>query len=140
MRSIALHPEEFTFVSASPDVIKQWRFPDGNFMQNMNGQTGIINCMAVNPDGVLVSGGDNGSMFFWDWRSGYNFQKTQTIVQPGSLDSEAGLFCMAFDKSGSRLLVGEADKTIKVYKQDDAATEETHPVIWKSEILKGKKY
>ena len=32
--------------------------------------------MAVNPDGVLVRGGDNGSLF--SWRTGYNFQKAQT--------------------------------------------------------------
>ena len=33
--------------------------------------------MAVNPEGVLVSGGDNGTMYFWDWRTGYNFQRLQ---------------------------------------------------------------
>ena len=65
--------------------------------------------------------GDNGSMYFWDWKSGYNFQRIQTTVQPGSIDSEAGIFAMAFDKSGSRLLTCEADKTIKVYKEDDTA-------------------
>ena len=27
--------------------------------------------------------GDNGSMWFWDWKSGHNFQQSQTIVQPG---------------------------------------------------------
>lgn len=35
---------------------------------------------------------------------------------------------MAFDGSGSRLLTCEADKTIKVYRQDEDASEETHPV------------
>ena len=64
---------------------------------------------------------DNGSMFFWDWRSGYNFQKLQTQVQPGSIDSEAGIFDVQFDHSGARLLTAEADKTIKIYKEDDSA-------------------
>lgn len=27
--------------------------------------------------------GDNGSLWFWDWKSGHNFQQSQTIVQPG---------------------------------------------------------
>lgn len=35
-------------------------------------------------------------------------------MQPGSLDSEAGIFKMCFDHSGSRLITCEADKTIKV--------------------------
>ena len=30
--------------------------------------------MAINPDGILVTGGDDGTMKFWDWGSGYNYQ------------------------------------------------------------------
>ena len=37
----------------------------------------------MNRDGVLVSGADNGTLYFWDWRTGYNFQKLQAPVQPG---------------------------------------------------------
>ena len=48
----------FTFASASPDNIKQWKFPDGNFIQNMTGHSAIINCLTVNGDNVLVSGGE----------------------------------------------------------------------------------
>ena len=50
---------------------------------------------------------------FWDYHSGNRFQDEQTIVQPGSLESEAGINCMTFDMSGSRLITGEVDKTIK---------------------------
>ncbi len=60
-------------------------------------------------------------MYFWDWKSGYNFQRTQAVVQPGSMDSEAGIFASTFDNSGSRLLTCEADKSIKIYKEDDTA-------------------
>ncbi|EGG14869.1 hypothetical protein DFA_10742 [Cavenderia fasciculata] len=84
--------------------------------------------MALNQDNVLVSAADNGSMQFWDWKSGYCFQKLQTIVQPGSLDAEAGIFACTFDRTGTRLITAEADKTIKVYKEIENATEETHPI------------
>jgi len=140
IRALALHPTQYTMASASADNIKQWKFPGGNFMQNLGGHNSIINCLAVNSDGVLVSGGDNGSMYFWDWKTGYNFQRHQALVQPGSLDSEAGMFAMGFDLSGTRLITTEADKTIKIYKEDDAASEETHPVNWRPEIIKRKKY
>jgi len=93
----------------------------------------------VNADNVLVSAADNGSMHFWDWSSGYCFQKIQAQVQPGSLDSEAGIYAVQFDQSGSRLITAEADKTIKVYKEDDTATEESHPVIWKRTLNNMKK-
>ena len=48
----------FTFASASPDNIKQWKFPDGNFIQNLSGHQSIVNALAINTDGVLVSGGE----------------------------------------------------------------------------------
>lgn len=65
------------FASGSPDNIKQWKCPDGKFIQNLSGHNAIVNCLAVNAEGVLVSGGDNGTLFFWDWRTGYNFQRLQ---------------------------------------------------------------
>lgn len=65
------------FASASPDNIKQWKCPEGKFIQNLPGHNAILNCLAVNADNVLVSGADNGSLHFWDWKTGYNFQRTQ---------------------------------------------------------------
>ncbi|KAI9189952.1 pre-mRNA-splicing factor prp46 [Blastocladiella emersonii ATCC 22665] len=143
VRALAMHPTESTFVSGSPDNIKQWalakedpqaEFPACRFVQNFSGHQGIVNCLAANDDGVLFSGGDNGSMHFWDWRTGYNFQSDFSKVQPGSLESEAGIFAATFDRSGSRLITCEADKTIKVWRKDERATPETHPLQWKPEL------
>lgn len=125
VRALSLHPKLYTFASASPDNIKQWKFPNGDFVQNLSGHNAIVNALASNADGVLVSGADNGSMFFWDWKTGYNFQRVQAAAQPGSIDSESGIFSMTFDRSGSRLLATEADKTIKIYK----ARNSQHAVI-----------
>ncbi len=36
------------------------------------------------------------------------------------------------DHSGLRLITGECDKTVKIYKEDPNATEETHPLDWKA--------
>lgn len=55
--------------------------------------------------------GDNGSMGFWDWKTGHRFQALDTTAQPGSLDAEAGIMSSTFDRSGLRLICGEADKT-----------------------------
>ncbi|CAA3015237.1 pleiotropic regulatory locus 1 [Olea europaea subsp. europaea] len=132
VRAMALHPKEDCFASASAENIKKFSLPRGEFMHNMlSQQKTIINAMAVNEEGVLATGGDNGSMWFWDWRSGHNFQQDQTLVQPGSLDSEAGIYAMTYDLTGSRLITCEADKTIKMWKEDETATPETHPVHFK---------
>ena len=131
VRALATHPKEFTFASASAGSIKQWRCPKGEFMQNFDGHNSIINTISVNEDNVLFSGGDNGSVQFWDWKTGHSFQKTESLAQPGSLDAEAGIMCSTFDKTGLRLIVGEADKTIKIWGPDMNATPESHPLDWK---------
>jgi len=52
------------------------------------------------------------------------------------MDSEAGVFAMAFDHSGTRLITAEADKTIKLYREDDTAVSillnvfEIHPLYY----------
>ncbi|CAL1413229.1 unnamed protein product [Linum trigynum] len=132
VRALARHPTEHSFASASAENIKKFSLPRGEFLHNMlSQQKTIINAMAINEDGVMVTGGDNGSLWFWDWKSGHNFQQAQTIVQPGSLDSEAAIYAASFDLTGSRLITCEADKTIKMWKQDENATPETHPVNFK---------
>ena len=122
------HGREHAFASGSADSIRRWLLPQGRFMQRLGGHDTIINALATNEDDVLVSGGDDGTMHFWDWQSGTCFQKLKVPVQPGSLDVEAGIYAMSFDQSGSRLLTCEADKTIKFWKEDSEATPETHPV------------
>lgn len=140
VRALVAHPHLNTFCSGSINSLKQWTLPEGRFIQNLNGHDSMINALGVNDDSVLVSGGDNGSMFFWDWRTGYNFQRLQSKAQPGSIDSECGIFAIDFDKSSTRLITGEADKTIKIYKEDEMATEDTHPIKWEPELLKRKRF
>ncbi|KAI0489585.1 putative pre-mRNA splicing protein [Xylaria cf. heliscus] len=130
VRALAVHPTEFTFATGSTNSIKQWKCPEGAFMGNCEGHNAIINSLSVNED-VLFSGGDNGSMSFWDWKTGHRFQSLDSIAQPGSLDAEAGIMSSTFDRTGMRLIVGEADKTIKIWKPDEKATPESHPLDWK---------
>jgi pleiotropic regulator 1 len=85
----------------------------------------------------MINKGDDGSMHFWDWKSGYNFQTLAAVAQPGSLENEAGIFSSTFDKTGTRLITGEADKSIKIWKEDETATEETHPILnWKPKLAR----
>jgi pleiotropic regulator 1 len=131
VRAMVMHPTEYTFASGSVDNVKKWKLPEAMFMSNLSGHKAIINTLAVNKDGVLVSSADNGTMYFWDWKSGYNFQRMETQAQPGSLESEAGIFASTFDRTGSRLFTCEADKSIKVWREDEEATPESHPLNWK---------
>lgn len=57
VRALTVHPKEFTFASGSTGSIKQWKCPEGAFMQNFDGHNAIINTLSVNEDNVLFSGG-----------------------------------------------------------------------------------
>ncbi|ODQ77754.1 hypothetical protein BABINDRAFT_40779 [Babjeviella inositovora NRRL Y-12698] len=128
VRGLAIHPEEFTMATASSDDIKQWGFPEGDLLGSCYpNHTGIVNTIALNDSNVLFSGADDGSMAFFDWKTGHKFQDTATTAIPGSLESERGIFASSFDKSGLRLLTGETDKSVKVWREDPDATPETHP-------------
>jgi WD40 repeat protein len=57
---------------------------DGKFLQNLSTHNSVINSLAVNEDGVCASGGDDGTLHFTDYQSGYNFQKIKSVAQPGN--------------------------------------------------------
>lgn len=134
IRHMAFHPREYTFCSAGADNLKVWKCPDANFERNIEGAGSIMNTISIkdNSDSSIVFGGsDQGYMCFWDWASGYKFQMFQSIPHPGSSSGENGIFHSVFDRSETRLLTADCDKTIKVWKEDPDATPETHPVNWK---------
>ena len=138
VRGLCIPPNEFTFASCSTASIKQWKCPEGQLMQNFEGHNAVINTIAVNEDGMMMSGGDDGTMCFWDWKTGFLRQRMESLAQPGSLDAEAGIMSSTFDQTGLRLITGEADKTIKLWKPDENATEETHPLNWTPSIKRRK--
>ena len=107
-------------------------------MLNFSGHNSVVNSLAVNSQNVLFSGGDNGSIAFWDWKSGHRFQYLDSAAQPGSLDAEAGIMTSTFDRTGLRLITGEADKTIKLWKPDESATPESHPLDWQPSLGRRK--
>jgi pleiotropic regulator 1 len=61
------------FASATPDNIKQWMCLEGKFIQNLSGRNAIFNYLVINADNVTVWGADNGSLNFWDFKTGCNF-------------------------------------------------------------------
>jgi len=129
IRGLVFSPTQNTFASGAADNIKVWKCPNGNFLRNMSEEPkSVVNCLAANREGVLISGHDDGVLSFWDWNSGYKFQSYKAPPQPGSLESECGIQAMSFDRSGCRLITGETDKTIKIWKEDENATQESHPI------------
>ena len=75
VRSLVNHHEEHTFASAGSDKIRIWKQPEGDQLRTIDDHNTVINALALNEDNVLASGGDNGSIHFYDWKSGQCFQK-----------------------------------------------------------------
>ncbi|CAH0490374.1 unnamed protein product [Peronospora farinosa] len=143
VRAVTKSPTDHTFVSGAADNMKKWEAKQGSFLRNFSTHNAIINSISINQDGVMISCGDNGSMRFWDYQTGYCFQSDSTKAQPGSLDSETGIFASTFDKTGLRFITCEADKTIKVWQEDSSASEESHPIDmaqWTKDFTAPKRY
>lgn len=130
VRALARHPlDHSSFASASIGNIKKFALPRGEFLTAMKAKSGnILHCAAVNEESVMVSGGDDGSLWFYDWRSGHSFQQQQTKGQPGSLEGEQAIYALSYDVTGTRLVTCEADKTVKMWKQDETTMPHTHPL------------
>ena len=69
--------------------------------------------------------------YFWGLNASRGEANTQRCFITGSLDSEAGIYALSYDVTGTRLVSCEADKTIKMWKQDENATPESHPINFK---------
>lgn len=143
VRAVTKSPTDHTFVSGAADNMKKWEAKGGRFLRNFSTHNAIINSVSINQDGVMASCGDNGSMRFWDYMTGYCFQSDTTKAQPGSLDSETGIYASTFDKTGLRFITCEADKTIKVWQEDSSASEDSHPIDmiqWTKDFTAPKRY
>ena len=119
IRDLLIPEQEYSFISAGADDIKIWSCPEGKYIKSIKGSEGIVNSIALNRDGVFVSGGEDGKLFFWDYDSGEIFQKIKVPVQPGSMECEAQIFECKFDITDTRLITAGCDKTIKIFKQID---------------------
>lgn len=116
IRSMVMHPEEMTMTSGdSSGNIKQWVLPGGELLSEFGTKEDIINSMAINPtDNTLFAGYDDGKMEFYDYVSGKVIQSDVSTPVPGT--NESAIYASSFDMLGLRLIVGEGDKSIKIWE------------------------
>lgn len=137
IRDLTLHPAEFSFASVSTNDVRSWKLPEGQLLTNFQSQnTGILNTVSINHDNVLLAGGDDGTLCFYDYKTGHKYQSMMTTEVAGSLESERSILCSTFDVTGTRLITGEGDKSIKIWKQVPDATEDTFPGLpWNPTLI-----
>lgn len=125
VRSFCIDSGEDEIVSGSADGLKKFSLPNCDYLQSLqqldhdtvaHGNL-ILNTNSCNSSGVMFAGYDNGRYGFWDWQSGTVFQNAESVPVPGSLQGERGILCSSFDRSGIRLVTGNVDKSVRVWKE-----------------------
>lgn len=108
VRSVAIVPGGRVAVSAGKDPLQSWDLTDGNKIRLFDGHDGIVNCVAVTPNGVnVLSGGDDGALIFWELSSGLPLRK---------LSDHAGkVLAVATSPSGRTALSGGSDRIAKLW-------------------------
>lgn len=141
VRAMTIHPTEFSMATASTDDVRSWKLPEGQLLTNFESQnSGIINTLSINQDNVIFAGGDNGTLSFYDYKSGHLYQSLKTTEIPGSMESERGILTSTFDGTGLRLLTGETDKSIKIWKYSENATPESDPGLPWNPVLSSQRF
>ncbi|KAA6365009.1 MAG: putative WD repeat protein Prp5, partial [Streblomastix strix] len=101
------------------------------YLGNIDNCGETVNSLSLNEDGVLAGGCKDGSLCFWDYRTGYLFEKINDITQQvGTQDFEKCINACSFDRSGTRLITANSDKSIKIFIEDEKSTPKTNPIEW----------
>ncbi|KAG8348764.1 WD domain [Trypanosoma vivax] len=115
-------------VSCGADNIRVWSLTTSEFLFNASTAHGGADdvgqesyrwsCCSISPRNVLAVGSQEGKLALYDGPQSrlppYQFTKTRSV--PGTLPGEGGINCIAFDVSGSRMITGESDKSVKVWR------------------------
>lgn len=131
VRAVVPHHAEQALISAGADNIRKWKLPLGDFITNMNLGTApraqgvnttnpIWTCCAISKRNTVAVGSESGELALLDWGSHSLFQSAKTKALPGATEAERGILCCAFDISGSRLVTGELDKTVKIWNRKES--------------------
>lgn len=142
IRSLMLHPNESTLCTVAADSTRKWRVPVGEHMGALVGSAklgipddmGAARGSGAAPSGTVgmdtvwssaayspaydcfAMGAEDGSLLFSDWSTFRVGHETKTRNVPGTAQGDGGILSMAYDKSGTVLLTGEGDKSIKYWK------------------------
>ena len=87
-----------------------------DYLRDIETNQDIINDLSINQEETLVSASNAGKLNFYHYPTGYQYQSIDTYNN-NNTEEEHGIFATSFDRTGTRLITCEADKTIKIWKQ-----------------------
>lgn len=128
IKSFIMNGQDNELITSSINSLKKFKLPDFDYLSDLSFWDNhniieqgnlIVNTLSYNNNGVIFGGCNDGKFGFWNWESGTMFQNDIQKAVPGSLNSENGILCSLFDNTGSRLITGNVDKSIRIWNCDD---------------------
>jgi WD40 repeat protein/RNase P subunit RPR2 len=112
VRSVQIMPDGRLAVSGSEDkTIKVWDLETGTCVGTLEGHQDMVTEVAISPDGTMIAsaGFNDETVRLWDWKLG-------TCLEVIELSGEnPSTIAVAFDPTGSHLVVGTCGGKIHVY-------------------------
>ncbi|KAJ1963751.1 pre-mRNA-splicing factor prp46 [Dipsacomyces acuminosporus] len=123
VRGLAVSPRHpYLFSCGEDKQVKCWDLETNKVVRHYHGHLSGVYSLALHPVlDLLVTGGRDSVARVWDMRT-----RQQVHVLAGHKSTISTLQCQEADP--------QADKTIKIWKEDEDATEESHPIQFKPSL------
>jgi pleiotropic regulator 1 len=122
VRVLARAPHDFSLVSGAADGVRKFQMPtlayEGKYPEHRHG---MVTGLAVGSDDALVVGLGSGAVRVHRYTGGELLADTPIRPAPGSIGAEAGVTCLALDRTETRVVAGVGDRTIRCWRLESTA-------------------
>jgi len=120
VRCLARAPHDYSIVSGGADGVRKFGMPNLAYAGKYPGHRhGLVTGVAVASDGHLVVGLGEGAVRVHQYRGGDLLWEERISPAPGSIAAEAGITCLALDRTETRILAGVGDRTIRCWRLEE---------------------
>jgi WD40 repeat protein/transcriptional regulator with XRE-family HTH domain len=109
VKTVVFNCDGDLLASGSEDgTARVWNIPQGECLQVLKADSGMVWSLAFNADGILASGGDEDKVKLWKARSGECLKALPT--------GSSGISSLAFSSDGKILVTGGKDGNLKLWE------------------------